>query len=97
MTALARRDDHHDRPDAAPQVWVLTSGEFGEGGVVLGVYAEMRDAEPDMRDAVGGLAFAVDQVEQDPVTGAIRVEAGCDWLALVPYPVEGRGRPQPAP
>lgn len=69
------------------EVWILSEGEMNEGGTILGVYATKDAAKGAFAQAAGQLHFSIDAAEQDSKTGAIRLEAGCDWLELVPHQV----------
>lgn len=79
------------------QVWIMMKGEFGEGGGVLGVYADRDLAhgqfaiEAGVMDRMFGLRNA--RQEQD---GSLHLEAGCDWLSLEPYDVVTQLEIEPA-
>lgn len=72
------------------EVWILSQGEMHEGGEVLGVYATRDAAKGAFAQAAQALPFGIDDAHQDRETGAIRLDAGCDWLALDPHEVTTR-------
>lgn len=70
-------------------VWLLMQGEFGEGGTVLGVFADRELAKGQFVDAAARLPFRIDDAKQED-DGSIRLSAGCDWLSLEPHPLTSR-------
>jgi hypothetical protein len=80
MTELA---NHQPRIDG-PIVWILSKGEFGEGGSVLGVYAVKDAAKGPFVEAARRIPFDIDKAWQDE-DGAVHAEGGCDWVALEPH------------
>lgn len=73
---------------AAPVVWILSSGEMHEGGRIIGAYLD-RDLAAGRfitEAATMGQRFGVDSVEE-AMDGGITVESGCDWLTLAPHTV----------
>lgn len=68
-------------------VWILTRGEMGEGATILGVYATKGAAKGAFASAARQLTWGIDGAEQDPETGAITLESGCDLLELTPHQV----------
>jgi hypothetical protein len=83
----ARRDTAYTT--AAPQVWILRSGEDHEGGGVLGVYATKDAAKSAFVEAAQSIAFDLDAVWQDEDIGAVHAHGGCDWVSLEPHEVIG--------
>lgn len=75
---------HQDQPI----VWILETGEFGEGGTILGVYMDRDLARGQFVTEAQQLhdRFTIDDIRQDD-DGSIHAEAGCDWLSLTPHPV----------
>ena len=69
-------------------VWILARDEMHEGGDVIGVYATRDAAKGDFLVAVQRLPFEVHGAWRDEDTGAIRLEAGCDWVSLEPHDVQ---------
>lgn len=70
------------------QVWILSKGEFNEGGRILGVYADKELAFADFTTAAREIhdAFTVAGTDQDD-DGGVHLHGGCDWLSLEPYDV----------
>lgn len=85
MTTLAHRND---ASQAAPQVWVLSTGEDHEGGEVLGVYASKEAAKGPFVEAARNIPFDLDAAWQDD-TGGVHAHGGCDWVSLEPHPLIG--------
>lgn len=71
---------------AGPVVWILSHGEYGEGGTVLGVYASKEAAKGDFVAAAHGIPFGVDGAWQDD-DGAVHAHGGRDWVSLEPHPL----------
>lgn len=70
------------------QVWILTQGEFGEGGTVEGVFASRElghgafaNLAQELNDRFG---IAEADVRGD---GGLYLSGGCDWIELRPYDV----------
>ncbi|WP_372412540.1 hypothetical protein [Streptomyces luteireticuli] len=70
-------------------VWIVTRGEPGEGGRILGVFSEPWLALTRLLSETAELAFAVDLICQDQDTGTIRVETDLDWIALERHDLVG--------
>ncbi|MFF9785640.1 hypothetical protein [Streptomyces nigrescens] len=75
-------------------MWILETGELYEGGTIKGVYTDRDLAADDFLELVGDLAgrfgLDVDESGEDPDTGRLYVEGGCDWISLTRYPVTTR-------
>jgi hypothetical protein len=84
-TGLATTGQQHTTP-AGPIVWILSKGEFHEGGEVIAVFTERDLARGQFAHEATNMAFAIDDARQDE-DGSIHLEAGCDWLALEPHPL----------
>jgi hypothetical protein len=84
VTELAYRQQQ----PIGPIVWILSKGEFGEGGNVLGVFAEKDAAKGPFVEAARRIPFDIDKAWQDE-DGAVHAEGGCDWVALEPHPLIG--------
>lgn len=67
-----------------PVVWVLSTGEDYEGGIVLGVYATKDAAKGPFTEAARDIPFKLDSAWQDG-DGAVHAHGGCDWVSLVPH------------
>ncbi|WP_329203897.1 hypothetical protein [Streptomyces sp. NBC_01435] len=88
MTELQHRQNANHTASVQPTVWILSTGEFGEGSTIHRVYLD--------RDLARGALVAKAQELNDRFTisdarqeddGSIHVEAGCGWIALEPHPV----------
>ncbi|WP_331763143.1 hypothetical protein OG571_47375 (plasmid) [Streptomyces sp. NBC_01369] len=88
MTELQHHQNTDHSASSKPTVWILSTGEFGEGGTIRGVYLD--------RDLARGALVAKAQELNDRFTisdarqeddGSIHVEGGCDWITLEPHPV----------
>lgn len=77
------------------QVWVMTKGEIGDGGNVLGVYTTKDAAFGDFMAAAQDMSFALEDVHGDE-NGAVHVHAGCDFLSLEPHDLRSASAPLPA-
>lgn len=75
----------HQQP-TGPTVWILSKGEFSEGGNVSGVYADRDLARGEFTTQAQNMSFAIDDARQAD-DGSIQLSAGCDWLALEPHPL----------
>lgn len=71
-----------------PVVWILSTGEFGEGGQILGVYLDRDLARGALTEEAQKLQdrFTISDARQDD-DGTLHVEGGCDWIALEPHRV----------
>lgn len=76
------------QPMASPTVWILSEGEMHEGGTIVGVYLDRDLARGALTERAQKLheRFTIDDAHQDD-DGTIRIEGGCDWIALEPHPV----------
>lgn len=73
------------------QVWIMEAGEIGEGGRIVGVYAEKDLAHGDFKREAMDLndrftGEPLDAVEHGE-DGSLYLHAGCDYLSLVPHAV----------
>jgi hypothetical protein len=75
---------HATQQHTGPVVWILSKGEFGEGGEVIAVFADRDLARGQFTHEATNMAFAIDDARQNE-DGSIHLEAGCDWLALEPH------------
>lgn len=64
-------------------------GEYGEGGTVLGAFADRELAKGQFVQAAESMPFGIDGAKQDE-DGSIHLSAGCDWLSLEPHPLVTR-------
>ena len=71
-----------------PVVWILSTGEFNEGGRILGVYLDRELARGALVDQAQQLhdRFTISDARQDH-DGTLHVEGGCDWITLSPHAV----------
>lgn len=72
------------------KVWIMMKGELGEGGRILGVYADKNLAFSDFAKETKELEDTWDGFDKmrPEADGAICISAGCDWLNLVPHDVK---------
>ena len=71
-------------------VWILTTGEDGEGGTVEGVFATEAAGECAYLKAVSGMSFGVDEMSEtkgsvSSGTDVYEARGGCDWVRLTMY------------
>ncbi|WP_331756341.1 hypothetical protein OHA04_45505 (plasmid) [Streptomyces sp. NBC_01590] len=87
MTELQHQNANHTASDQ-PTVWILSTGEFGEGGSIHGVYLDRDLARGALATKAQELndRFTISDARQED-DGSIHVEGGCDWIALEPHPV----------
>lgn len=66
------------------QVWILSKGERGNGGDVVGVYADRDLAKGQFVTEARAMHFTIDGAEQG-ADGELYLTAGCDFLELRPH------------
>jgi len=73
---------------AGPVVWILSTGEFGEGGTIKGVFLDRELARGALVEEAQKLheRFTISDAGQK-ADGSLFVEGGCDWIALEPHQV----------
>jgi hypothetical protein len=74
-----------------PQVWIMETGETGEGGYITGVYVDRELARGDFIGQASAMCERFGERAPDLAElgdgGRLRVEVRCDWLTLTSYPV----------
>ncbi|MFF1358794.1 hypothetical protein [Streptomyces sp. NPDC058297] len=71
-----------------PQVWIVMTGELGDGGRIIGVYATRNLARGAFIEQAEEIhdRFSIDEVEPH-ADGSISISGGCDWVELSPHTV----------
>jgi hypothetical protein len=83
--------EREDAKAPQPQVWIMETGETGEGGSVIGIYASRELAREDFYAQVAIMLDRFCESTPDRAErredGTLDVQVHCDWLTLRPEPV----------